>query len=66
MLEAAQNISVVICAYTEERWNELIVAVESIRRQSIPPYEIIVVIDHNIQLFERAQSHIPGITVNRE
>src|SRR2546428_7386689 len=63
MLEAAQIISVVICTYTEKRWNELIAAVESIQRQSIPSYEIIVVIDHNTKLFERVRAHIPGIAV---
>jgi glycosyltransferase involved in cell wall biosynthesis len=63
MLEAAQNISAVIYAYTEERWHELIAAVESIQRQSIPSDEIIVVIDHNTKLFERVTAHVPGIAV---
>jgi glucosyl-dolichyl phosphate glucuronosyltransferase len=57
------SISVVICAYTEERWYDLVAAVESIQQQSAPPCEIIVVIDHNTQLFERARVHIPGVVV---
>ncbi len=63
-----QGTSVVICAYTEERWQNLVAAVESIQQQSISPLEIIVVIDNNQPLLERASAHLPGITVieNRE
>jgi glucosyl-dolichyl phosphate glucuronosyltransferase len=63
MIEAASTISVIICAYTEERWNDLVAAVESLQLQHCPPCEIIVVIDHNPSLLERAQKHIPGIIV---
>jgi len=35
------DISVIIATYTEERWDELIAAVESVQRQSISPCEII-------------------------
>jgi len=59
----ALDISVVICAYTEERWQHLVLAVESVQRQEVLPKEIIVVIDYNTSLFERARLHIPGITV---
>jgi len=59
----APDISVVICAYTEERWQHLVLAVESVRQQNVLPKEIIVVIDYNIALFERARMHIAGITV---
>ncbi len=62
-MSMTQDISVVICTYTEERWHELVAAVESIQRQTIPSREIILVIDHNTQLFERARAHIPGISV---
>lgn len=37
------TISVVICAHTEKRWNETLAAVESVRAQSFPSEEIIVV-----------------------
>src|ERR1700680_4305787 len=63
MIDSTQDISVVICAYTEERWYDLIAAVESIQRQSIPPREIILVIDHNTSLFERARTQISGLDV---
>ncbi|MDQ3004201.1 MAG: glycosyltransferase [Chloroflexota bacterium] len=48
------EISVVICAYTDERWNELLASVESVQKQTLPPLEIIVVIDHNDALYQRA------------
>ncbi len=55
--------SVVICAYTEERWNELIATIESVQCQTLPPNEIIVVIDHNPQLLKRVQEHILDVIV---
>jgi glycosyltransferase involved in cell wall biosynthesis len=51
---ALHDVSVIICAYTEDRWNVLCAAVESVRGQTCPPKEIILVIDHNPALFERA------------
>ena len=40
------TVSVVICCYTEARWVEICSALESCRRQTRPPDEIIVVVDH--------------------
>jgi glucosyl-dolichyl phosphate glucuronosyltransferase len=58
-----RDFSVVICAYTEARWDELVRAVQSVRSQSVKPREIIVVIDHNQALLKRARSHIAGALV---
>jgi GT2 family glycosyltransferase len=63
MADVTGDISVVICAYSDERWHNLVAAVESIQRQSISPRETILVIDHNSPLFERARAHISGITI---
>lgn len=57
------DISVVICAYTEHRQDDLVAAVESVRRQHIPPREIIVVIDHNPALLTWARAHLPDVVV---
>lgn len=57
------EISVVICAYTEERWAELLAAVESVQKQTLPPSEVIVVIDHNAALYQRARQTLKNITV---
>ena len=58
-----QDISVVICAYTEERWHDLVAAVASLQRQIVPPLEIIVVIDHNVHLLERSRTQLRDIVV---
>jgi GT2 family glycosyltransferase len=50
------RISVVICAYSLERWEKLVSAVRSIERQTLPAHEIIVVIDHNQTLYEQARN----------
>src|SRR6266852_7171339 len=63
MIDEKRDISVVICAYTEERWHDLVAAVESLQRQLVPPREIIVVIDYNARLFARTQEQIAGVVV---
>jgi O-antigen biosynthesis protein len=50
------DLSVVICAYTEQRWDDLRDAVGSVRDQQLPPAELILVIDYNEALLERARS----------
>ncbi|GGM01775.1 glycosyl transferase family 2 [Streptomyces fumigatiscleroticus] len=47
------GISVVICAYTEERWEDILAAVSSVRAQSHPALETLLVVDHNEALRER-------------
>src|ERR1700738_639061 len=68
MSNAVLDVSVVICAYTEERWDNLVAAVASLESQSTPPREIILVVDNNTDLFERARSHLLSTVVieNRE
>jgi glucosyl-dolichyl phosphate glucuronosyltransferase len=63
MAETAHDISVIICAYTEDRWHDLIAAVESVQQQTLPPREIIVVVDHNPGLLKRVRDHIPDLIV---
>ncbi len=53
------TIAVIICAYTEERWDDLVAAIESVRGQSLPPDEIVIVIDHNPAMFARAREYFP-------
>ncbi len=60
------DVSVIVCAYTEERWHELVEAVESIQQQIVPPREIIVVIDHNTHLLERARAQMPDIILTED
>jgi glycosyltransferase involved in cell wall biosynthesis len=49
------SASIVICAYTEERWEMLVEAVTSSLTQSHRPLQVILVIDHNTSLFERCR-----------
>lgn len=55
-----QAASVVICAYTVDRWTRLQDAIASVASQSRPPDEVIVVIDHNDELLSLA-SDLPGL-----
>ncbi len=57
------TISVIICAYTEERWHNLTAAIASIQQQTVPPCEIILVIDHNTRLLERVRTKMHGVIV---
>jgi glucosyl-dolichyl phosphate glucuronosyltransferase len=42
--------SVVICVYTADRTNDIREAVESVRGQTLPAHELILVVDHNPDL----------------
>ena len=47
------DISVVICVYTEDLWEDILAAVSSVRAQSRPAHETLLVVDHNQTLLER-------------
>lgn len=50
----APSVSVIICSYTQQRWDALLDAVASVGRQTQAALETIVVVDHNSDLLERA------------
>ncbi len=50
----ALSLSVVVCAYTLERWDDLCRAVESVLAEEDTVSQLVVVIDHNEDLFVRA------------
>ena len=52
--QPAETLSVVICAYTVRRWDEMCDAVESVLAQDFPAMELILVIDHCPDLYLRA------------
>ncbi len=60
---AGVRISVVICAYTEKRWLDIIAALESVALQTRPAYQCLLVIDHNPELAARARAGLEGCTV---
>jgi GT2 family glycosyltransferase len=62
------SLTVVVCAYTLDRWEDLRAAIGSVRGQDRPADEIVLVIDHCQELYELACVSLPGIRVvqNRE
>jgi GT2 family glycosyltransferase len=56
-----ESVSVVICAYTTDRWADLVQAVASVQEQSAPALETIVVIDHEPELLDRVQRELAGV-----
>jgi GT2 family glycosyltransferase len=50
--------SVIICAYTTERWVQIVEAVTSVERQPLVD-ELVLVVDHNSELFERCREAWP-------
>ena len=59
----AIDIDVVICAYTLDRWEQLVAAVRSVEAQRHPAERVIVVIDHNDDLLARSLEAFAGHTV---
>src|SRR4029453_3137864 len=55
--------SVIICAYTESRWRQLLSAAESIRKQTASVDELLIVIDNNDDLRDRAERAVPWAQV---
>jgi GT2 family glycosyltransferase len=63
MNQTTSSIAVVICAFTEARWQPLCSCIESLRAQTLPASELILVIDHNPRLYERAKAAFADVTV---
>ena len=57
------SVCVVICAYTCDRWDDVLAAVASVRSQRTAPEEIVVVVDHNPDLYSRLRPVLPDVTV---
>lgn len=63
MIRNPLTISVIICAYTEKRWDDMLVMVESLKQQTLPPLEKILVIDHNPVLYEQVRQTFKDMLV---
>src|ERR1700733_8468820 len=53
--ERRPSVTVAICAYTLDRWDDLVAAVTSAVEQSQPPAEVVLVIDYNEELLRRSR-----------
>lgn len=62
-LESTLKVTVIVCAYTEERWNDLKECLRSLQNQTWKPEQVILVIDHNPTLFERAKQEFAEVQV---
>ncbi|MFD8380181.1 glycosyltransferase family 2 protein [Streptomyces sp. NPDC059679] len=56
-------MSVVICVFTEERWDDILAAVDSVRGQSLPAHETLLVVDHNPALRRRLAAYYGNVPV---
>ena len=63
--DGAATVSVIICAYTMERWEHLRAAVDSVANQTLRALETIVVIDGNELLERHAREQLAGAAVLR-
>ncbi|MFF9070336.1 glycosyltransferase [Streptomyces sp. NPDC014891] len=57
------TLSVVVCAYTLDRWDDLRAAIGSLRAQRHPVTETVLVVDHCPGLYARASAAFPGVRV---
>jgi glucosyl-dolichyl phosphate glucuronosyltransferase len=60
---ALPGVSVVVCAHTTDRREQLLAALDSLREQSQPPHEVIVVVDHERELLDWIRRRAPDATV---
>ncbi|MGA2520242.1 MAG: glycosyltransferase [Acidimicrobiales bacterium] len=63
------TVTVVVCAYTERRWDTLVAALASLRDQEWPPDQVVVVVDHNEALLARCRASFHAdveVVANRE
>ncbi|MDD9369347.1 MAG: glycosyltransferase [Acidimicrobiales bacterium] len=58
------STSVVVCAYTLDRWDLLSAAVRAAALQAHRPWEVLLVVDHNDALAVRAREDLAGIGVS--
>jgi hypothetical protein len=61
--DAELEVSVVICAYTEQRWEQTCAAIDSVFAQRPRPAQVLLVVDHNANLAARAREELPLVTV---
>ena len=57
------SVSVVICAHADDRWDDTLAAAASVRGQSHPAKELIIVVDYNRPLYERLRTALPDAVV---
>src|SRR5216683_2008584 len=51
------DVSVIIAAFSTQRWDNLLAAIDSARHQTLPAREVIVCIDHNRSLLSAVRDY---------
>jgi GT2 family glycosyltransferase len=57
------SVSVVICSYTEKRWDLLMEVLDSVRAQTLTPHQVIVVVDYNVDLYKRLIFNVSDVVL---
>jgi len=60
---AGLRVSVVVCAYTLDRFDDLLAGIAALDAQTLLPAEVVLVCDHNADLARRAEQEFPGVRV---
>ncbi len=63
MPQLTNETAVVICCYTERRYDDVLAAIASVRAQAAPPGRLLVVVDHDEALLGRLQQELPEVEV---
>ena len=58
-----RSVTVVVCAYTLDRLDDLLAGVAALSDQTQTPDEVVLVADHNDELAARATAEFPGVRV---
>jgi glycosyltransferase involved in cell wall biosynthesis len=61
--DVSGGCSVVVCTHDPGRWSELVHVVHALAAQTLEPAEVIVVVDHNDELLNRARDELAGVHV---
>ncbi|MCL2848422.1 MAG: glycosyltransferase [Micrococcales bacterium] len=54
----ALSVSVVVCSYTVQRWDQVGQALRAAAAQQVPPDELVLVVDHDDELAARARTEL--------
>jgi GT2 family glycosyltransferase len=57
------RVAVVVCCYTEQRWDDLVAALASVDNQTRPADDVVIVVDHAPELFARLRRSFPDHTI---
>jgi glycosyltransferase involved in cell wall biosynthesis len=59
----ARDVSVIVSTYDRARWEELAACLGALRRQTVAPRQVVVVVDHNPELLFAARQAFPWAEV---